>query len=199
MQLGNGLESKQQRRGMMTKTRFHLPMVLTLLLAGVWAAGWLALPTAATAQSDQPILLAQYGDWGVYTATPGGKKICFALSKPTASRTDPPGRSRGQPYFFVSTRTDEGVREEVSTLMGYPLRPGTDGILAIATDTFPMYTQGDGAWIKNVADQTRLVAAMRAGTEMQMKGTSTRGTDTYDTYSLRGVTQSLDRIRQECR
>jgi len=27
----------------------------------------------------QPQLLGQYGDWGAYTATPGGKKVCFAL------------------------------------------------------------------------------------------------------------------------
>ena len=34
--------------------------------------------------TDQAVLLGQFGEWGAYRATPGGKKICFALSKPTS-------------------------------------------------------------------------------------------------------------------
>ena len=30
----------------------------------------------------QPSLLGQFGDWGAYTATNGGKKVCYALAKP---------------------------------------------------------------------------------------------------------------------
>ena len=53
-----------------------------------------ALPEGARAQGDQPTLLGTYGDWGAYTATPGGKKVCFSLSKPKSSTTTPPGRKR---------------------------------------------------------------------------------------------------------
>ncbi|HZC79071.1 MAG TPA: hypothetical protein VE258_15065, partial [Ktedonobacterales bacterium] len=28
----------------------------------------------------QPTLLGQYADWGAYTASPGGNKVCFALA-----------------------------------------------------------------------------------------------------------------------
>src|SRR5262249_11733633 len=42
----------------------------------------------------QPTLLAMFGDWGAYTASPNGKKICFALAKPSHSQTNPPGRPR---------------------------------------------------------------------------------------------------------
>ena len=40
--------------------------------------------------TEQAVLLGQFGDWGAYKATPGGKKICFALSKPTAAVTNRP-------------------------------------------------------------------------------------------------------------
>src|ERR1700722_6726501 len=29
----------------------------------------------------KPTLLGQYGDWGAYTASPGSKKVCFAIAK----------------------------------------------------------------------------------------------------------------------
>jgi invasion protein IalB len=62
-----------------------------------------------------------------------------------------------------------------------------------------MYTQNDGAWIKNAAEEARLVEAMRKGSELVVKGMSARGTLTTDNYSLRGLTQALDRVSQECR
>src|SRR5580704_17497043 len=36
----------------------------------------------------KPTLLGQYGEWGAYTASPGGKKVCFAIAKPTSSQTN---------------------------------------------------------------------------------------------------------------
>src|SRR5689334_20176759 len=60
----------------------------------LWTAITLALtglPEGARAQGDQPTLLGTYVDWAAYTATPGGKKVCFALSKPKTSTTNPPG------------------------------------------------------------------------------------------------------------
>src|SRR5262245_3869511 len=47
---------------------------------------------AAPNPAAQATLLGQFGDWGAYTATPGGKKVCFALAKPTSSVDDPPNR-----------------------------------------------------------------------------------------------------------
>src|SRR5215472_4885337 len=37
-----------------------------------------AAAPAAPAGDAQPTLLGQYGDWGAYTASPGGNKVCFA-------------------------------------------------------------------------------------------------------------------------
>jgi len=62
-----------------------------------------------------------------------------------------------------------------------------------------MYTQNDGAWIKNVAEEARMVDAMRKGSDLVIKGMSGRGTQTTDTYSLKGLAQALDRIAQECK
>src|SRR5271157_4189349 len=59
-------------------------------------------PAVAAAGGAKPTLLGQYGDWGAYTASPGGKKICFAIAKPASSETTPPGKTRNPSYMFIS-------------------------------------------------------------------------------------------------
>jgi hypothetical protein len=162
-----------------------------------------AKPAAAAAPAAGPLagsptLLGQFGDWGAYTATPGGRKVCFALSKPAKSQVTPPDRKRDQAYMFVSTRPAEKVKEEISLVFGYPLKPDADPSVDIGPANFAMYSQADGAWIKNAADETKMIETMRKSGDMVIKGESPRGTKTTDTYSLKGVAQALDKIAQEC-
>ena len=149
--------------------------------------------------APQPTLLGQYVDWGAYTATPGGKKVCFALAKPTTSRTTPPNRPRDAAYIFISSRPAEKVKDEVSIIFGYGLKPNADANIEISGASYAMYTQADGAWVKNAAEETRLVDAMRKGQELTVKGTSAKGTASTDVYSLKGLPQALDKVAQECR
>lgn len=159
----------------------------------------LAVGSGALGEGSQPTLLGQFADWGAYTASPGGKKLCFALSKPKSSQTNPPGRNRDPAYLFVSTRPTENVRNEVSVLIGYPFKASTDATAEIGSTKFAMSTQNDGAWIKNVADEARLIEAMRKGADMTIKGVSGRGTQTTDQFSLRGLGEAMARVEQECK
>ncbi len=153
----------------------------------------------AAAAGAQPKLLGQYAEWGAYTASPGGKKVCFAISKPTSSETNPPNRPRNPIYIFISTRPEDKVTNEVSIISGYPFKPGSEASAQIGSTTFALYTQQDGAWIKNAAEEAQMVDAMRAGDTAIVKGGSAKGTQTTDTYTLKGVSQALDRIAQECK
>jgi len=158
-----------------------------------------ATKTAAPAAGgSSPNLLGQYGEWGAYTATAGGKKVCFALAKPSKSATTPPNRPRDPPYMFVSSRPSEKVKDEVSIIVGYGFKPNAEASIDVGGSSYPMYTQNDGAWIKNAADEPRLVDALRKGTDAVVKGTSAKGTASTDTYGLRGLAQALDRVGQEC-
>jgi invasion protein IalB len=154
---------------------------------------------AAASPTDQAVLLGQFGDWGAYRASPGGKKICFALSKPASAATEPAGRNRDASYAFVSTRPSEKVKNEVSVIVGYPQKPGHDATAAIGSATYAMYTQSDGAWVKNAAEEAQMVDAMRKGADMVVKSESARGTKTTDTYSLKGIAQALDKVAEECK
>jgi Invasion associated locus B (IalB) protein len=189
--------------------------ILTSLVAGCVACVIIALtpaqaapkkdakpvtsPAAAAAGGAEPTLIGQFGTWGAYTASPNGKKVCFALAKPSSSKTNPPNRPRDPAYAFVSSRPAEKVVNEVSVMIGYAVKPGSESTLLVGGGTFVMYTQGDGLWIKNAAEEERMVEAMRKSGEATVKAVSAKGTETTDTFSLKGLSQALDRLAQDCR
>jgi invasion protein IalB len=186
----------------MTKKLMPSPAIALLTAGAVMFAT--TAPEIAFAQkkkdpSEQAVLLGQFGDWGAYTATPGGKKVCFALSKPTSAVTDPPGRNRDPSYAFVSTRPSEKVKNEVSVIVGYPQMAGHDATAKVDSASYVMYTQNDGAWVKNAAEEAQMVAAMRKGSDLVILSESSRGTKTTDTYSLKGLSDALDKVATVCK
>ena len=164
------------------------------LCALALAAPLVVLGFAANAQT--PTLLSQEKDWGAYVADVDGGKTCYILAKPKSS--EPKGVNRDPTYFFVTARPKDGIKNQVSVSIGYPFGSGSKATVEIGSDTFSLFTENDKAWVENVDDQDRLVAAMRAGSSMTVKGRSQRGTDTTDTYSLSGVTAAFEKVSSAC-
>jgi hypothetical protein len=129
----------------MTAIRFAvLPIFGATALISIAAAQQPAKPPAATAApagDSQPTPLGQYADWGAYTASPKGGKVCFALSTPVSSKTEPAGRKRERAYIFVATRPAEKVKNEVSVTIGYPFKSASGATAEVGTDKFAMYTR----------------------------------------------------------
>lgn len=174
-------------------------VILAASACALSSAAWAQKKSAKSDPTEQAVLLGQFGDWGAYKATPGGKKICFALAKPTSAVTDPAGRNRDPSYAFISTRPSEKVKNEVSVIVGYPQKASHDASAAIGSASYAMYTQNDGAWVKNAAEEAQMVEAMRKGADMVIKSESSRGTKTTDTYSLKGISDAIDKAAAECK
>jgi hypothetical protein len=84
-------------------------------------------------------------------------------------------------------------------IIGYPFKSPSDATAEIGSAKFAMYTLNDGAWIKNVAEEARMVDAMRKGTDLTVKGMSGHGTESTDQYALKGLSQAMDKADQECK
>jgi hypothetical protein len=197
-----GATSLAQAQGTASKGAKDAPKPAPAPAAKPAAAKPAAKPEpAATAAAGgaEPTLIGQFGTWGAYTATPNGRKVCFALAKPSSSKTNPPNRPRDPAYAFVSTRPAEKVVNEVSIMIGYALKPGSESSLEVGGSAYAMYTQGDGLWIKNAAEEEQMVSAMRKSAEVTVKGVSAKGTETTDVFSLKGLAQALDRLAQDCK
>jgi len=156
-------------------------------------------PQTAAAGGGAPTLLGQFGDWGAYTANSGGRTLCYAIAKPSSQATQPAGRPRDPAYVFIATRPTENVRNEISIIVGYPFKPGFEATVDIGSAKYAMFTQNDGAWVKNPAEEARMVDAMRKGSDLVVSGESGKGTKSTDRYTLRGLGQALDRVAQECK
>ncbi|GLI21488.1 MULTISPECIES: invasion associated locus B family protein [Xanthobacter] len=173
----------------MTLPRVH-PALLGMFLACAAAA-----PAAAQGQ-PQSKAVAQFGDWSVYVST-SSPKVCYAISQPKTRA--PEGLKRDPAYFFISTRPGENVKNEVTVTMGFPLKEGSDATLTVGNATLQLYTKDQGAWVRNVADESKLVEAMKRGKDLTVASTSLRGNVTTDKYSLVGLGQAIDRVAQECK
>ncbi|HXF89130.1 MAG TPA: invasion associated locus B family protein [Xanthobacteraceae bacterium] len=155
-----------------------------------------ASASATVPHTSQPVLLGQYDNWGAYWAAPDGRKICFAAARPNGASTN---RGRKPAYLFIASRPHEKVKEEISVIASAPFRSKSDATATIGGKTYAMLTNQDGAWTKNAADEAKLLEAMRKGGELVVKGTTDRGLQSTDVYSMKGLAQALNRIARECK
>src|SRR5262249_61010215 len=94
-------------------------------------------------------------------------------------------------YMFISTRPTDKVTNEVSLVAGYPFKAGIEATAQVGGTSFALYTQQDGAWIKNAAEEAKMVDAMRGGDNAVIKGVSPKGTQSAHTVSLNGASHAL--------
>lgn len=98
--------------------------------------GVFAQAEAATKKPDKkdeatkPSLVASFGDWNVFVGQAGKGRICYTLAQPKTR--EPSTLKRDPGYAFISDRPAEGVRNEVSFIMGFDVSAGTE---AEKTDT----------------------------------------------------------------
>ncbi len=156
-----------------------------------------AKPDAKAALSSKPQLVGTYGDWGAYEAQGAKSKICYALAQPK-ERT-PSSLKREQGYIFISTRPGEHVKNEVSVIMGLPLKEGSgDAKAEVGTNDFDLVTKGQNAWMKDSAQEGQLVGAMKKHGRLVVKAPSSKGAVATDAYSLNGLGPALDRVAKDC-
>jgi invasion protein IalB len=73
-------------------------------------------------EAAKPNLVASFGDWNVFVGQAGKGKICYVLAQPKTRAPDSVKRDAG--YAFISDRPAEGVRNEVSFIMGFEVAGG---------------------------------------------------------------------------
>jgi len=163
----------------------------------LWGAFFVLVASSISATAQAPKLVKQFKDWGVYSFSGQKGKVCYILSQPREKL--PADRNHGDVFFFVSTRPGEGVVAEPSVIVGYTFKSDSKVTVTIDGSKFSMFTQGEGAWIETAGDESKLISAMRAGSNMKVVGQSTRGTSTTYTYSLSGVTAALKESSTICK
>lgn len=155
-----------------------------------------ALMIAADAQASEPRLIATHGSWSAYVFLEGGNKVCYMAAKP--QRREGNYTSRDDTFALITHRPAEGSKNVFSYVTGYPYKPGSEATVTISGRNYALFTQDDTAWAPDAAQDNALADAIKAGSSMVVKGTSSRGTLTTDTFSLSGSSKAHEEISREC-
>jgi hypothetical protein len=221
----------------MTRLLLSSLRAIGLAAAAVCIASALLLPAVAATkaakpapksgakeEASKPSLVAAFGDWNVFVGEVGKGRICYTLAQPKTR--EPASLTRDPGYAFISDRPSEGVRNEVSFIMGFDVSGGdtaeakTDAkpgekpsksdakskasaaapapIALVDQASFEMLPKGGNLWVKNAAKESALITEMRKGAKLVIKAASLRGHQSIDTYSLGGFAQAMDRLQKEC-
>ena len=169
----------------------------TLALAAITLAGAAAQAPVSAQESTNRV--ATMTDWNVFTEE--SPKECWGVAKPKETVNTKDGNPvqvrRGDILLFVTFRP--GKAGEISFTGGYPFAGGSTVDVAIDGQTFQLFTDGEWAWPGSAEDDAKLLAALKAGTNATLTARSGKGTETKDTFSLRGFTAAMEEAVKRCK
>ena len=156
------------------------------------------LPFGAMAQESSN-RVAVTSDWNVFAEE--NPKECWGVTVPkeTVNTRDgqPVSVRRGDILLFVTYRP--GAPGEVSFTGGYPFAEGSTVSVDVDGTAFELFTDGEWAWPATPDQDAALLAAMKAGTQATLSARSGKGTQTKDTFSLRGFTAAMTEAEARCK
>lgn len=170
--------------------------MLVKSFASLLSAAAIAFVLAPPAWAQKVETIGAYTDWTAYKTRMAGKTLCYMASEPRKSEGK--YKKRGRVYAMVSHRPSSKATDVVSIHAGYEFREDSKVTVTIGKRKFTLFTHGDTAWADNATDDKALVKALRAGSKMIVRGTSSRGTRTRDVYSLGGSTAAYKAIGKAC-
>ena len=165
-------------------------------LSGAAVAAVLAV--AAQAQESTNVV-ATMTDWSVFTEE--SPKECWGVSKPKETVNTRDGQPvqvrRGDILLFVTFRP--GKPGEISFSGGYPFASGSTVKVDVDGNSFDLFTDGEWAWPGAAEDDAALLAALKKGATAVISAKSGKGTQTKDTFSLRGFTAAMTEAEKRCK
>ncbi|MDP7546946.1 MAG: invasion associated locus B family protein [Alphaproteobacteria bacterium] len=170
-------------------------MTILAAVAVLFAAAF--IPATAAPVKAPKSLLKNPGTWGAFSLKEGKGRACYMAGQPKSST--PAGVKRGPIWLLITHRPYKKITGEVGIYVGYPFKTGSTAAIDVDGKKFKLYTVDDTAWVEDPKVEKRLVAAMRAGKKMVIRGTSKRGTKTIDRYSLKGFTRAHKAINRACK
>ena len=157
----------------------------------------LTILVAAPVYAQEAKSLGRFGDWEAYRETDGGKPVCYIGSQPTKATGK--YKKRGETYILITHRPAEKSINVVSLKAGYTYQKASETDVFLGDNAFKLFTDAGHAFAYDQKTDKALTQAMVRGTKMVVKGTSSRGTKTTDTYSLKGFTAAYKVIGQACK
>ena len=164
--------------------------VLYLVVVGLIAAG------VSPAAAQQQKLLGRFGDWEAFSQGEGVNQVCYMVAKPQEASL----RSRrGDIFFLINHWPGRKEFDVIQVDMGYTLKERSEVDVTVGNKTWKLFSRGSNAWTYKTQDDAAVVAAIRKGSRLTVKGTSSRNNPTSDRYSLKGSSAAHEAINKACK
>ena len=152
---------------------------------------------ANSIRAQEANLINGFEDWYVFSIKQNNANVCFLSSKATKSMGN--YSKRGEVLFIVTHRPAEKEFGVINFRTGYVFKESLDAMITIGDHKFSLFTQGSDGWAKDSETDKAIVKSMIHGSKMFIDGTSSRGTKTMDTFSLKGFTAAYKAASKACK
>ena len=148
----------------------------------------LALASAAPAASSR--LLVARGSWASFDRG----QACEAVARPLRAAR----RQDSEPYVAIAFDRAGPRQGQLFARLRRAVRPGSSVILTIGEQPFLLAARGASAWSKDGAQETAIIAAMRAAGGMRITARDSAGRRMTDRFLLDGAPTAIDAAAAAC-
>lgn len=159
-----------------------------------FAACAVLITSPASAQGTK--IVKTFDAWTLYAHSGAPADICFISTQPR--ETKPADVERDRAYFYVSSWIKDGIRNQVSVLLGYDLADQSAIEISIGNSKFQLFAKDGKAFVGDATAELKLIDAMKRGSFMTVTAKTKDGVETSDTYSLIGATAAMNSLSSGC-
>jgi len=138
----------------------------------------------------------KYKDWESFVLSQNGNKICFAQSIPVVRA--PKKLKREPSRLFVSFRPAENIKNEISVTNGYEFKIKAPVTAKSGKKSYDLFSKGKFAWVVDSDDEKKLIVTMKKASRLMIIGSTQKGDQTTDHYSMMGFTKAYNTAKKSC-
>ena len=138
----------------------------------------------------------KYKDWESFVLSQNGNKICFAQSIPVVRA--PKKLKREPSRLFVSFRPAENIKNEISVTNGYEFKIKAPVTAKSGKKSYDLFSKGKFAWVVDSDDEKKLIVTMKKASRLMIIGSTQKGDQTTDHYTMKGFTKAYNTAKKSC-
>ena len=140
--------------------------------------------------------IGKFKDWESFILSQSENKICFAQSIPVVRA--PKKFKRDPSRLFVSFRPTENIKNEISVTNGYEFKLKAPVTAKSGKRVYDLFSKGRFAWVVDDKDEVKLISTMKKASRLMIIGSSDKGNQTTDHYSMMGFTKAYNAAKKSC-
>lgn len=174
--------------------------MLAVLALGGWTGFSIQRPPGAMTLQivnfQIPLFLGRFDDWTLWEIDGNDGRICYIETEASLPKGDTIHQVK--PAVLVTRLPGPEVVDEVSVRSGYAHKQDSTVRVEVDSVRFDVFRKDSRVWSVDREADEKLLAAMRKGTSMKLRGKAESGKIIEDFFSLIGLTRAHEVMSDLC-